>query len=717
MICPNCGLTQPDNAKFCSKCGSILKNESNVNSPKCSLDNTEKISQSSENPKSRETISQQSKAKSFQKATNKETTANETFKRKIISYWRNQDLFCKIVTISLIALTLLLFIACCKINFFSITVTFLQAGGLIASLLLHKRKIKCDIIWLKYLILAVSIVITVLNVSSYLWKNITYPSIFETSQSATPYNAQGCIGRDKDRVENDFAIAGFRNIEQQPVEDLEAAEKEQFGKVISVSINGIVDFDGNNEFKSSSKIIIQYHAFKKISAPLSSDEIKNMDAKSVLKAFEDAGFFNFFSYESFDLDPDLSSVEFENTVSINGTNGFRKGEKFSPDAQIDLISHKPYDKYSLKIIIDFPSNLFFSKYDIKFEIDGYTEYLKHGENAEFEYRLRQGKYTLSFISTESNSIKSSIDIELNGNTEACYQIKCYSDNINIKKQYIENRSAIGEQEAMVPLSASDCKNKSYSEIEQAFLNAGFNNIQTKILYDIYFGFTDEGAVDSVTLDGKTNFNRGDIFSKAASIVITYHMREESEPTKKAEETTTASDEGREIYDNSIGKMAIDVKNELEAVGYTVEFKHNVTKMDYTSSVVSPDSEQYLPFIIVGLGEYNSDAKKALFYIDTQENIDRLAEKENIKNNLDDKLDSISAWVAVENYGKQQYAYGFKLHYYTGRLGETVADENTWFLKAYCDVKNEYGAWAKQLVCEAYVTGTSDNPRIVSFYVY
>ena len=115
--------------------------------------------------------------------------------------------------------------------------------------------------------------------------------------------------------------------------------------------------------------------------------------------------------------------------------------------------------------------------------------------------------------------------------------------------------------------------------------------------------------------------------------------------------------------------------------------------------------------------YDADAKKALFYINTQENIDMAKEKEINRDNLNDRLDSVYAWQAVENYGKQQYTYGFKLHYLTGRLNEEPANEKTWFLKAYCDVKNAYGIWEKQLVCEAYVTGTSDNPQITSFKVY
>ena len=85
--------------------------------------------------------------------------------------------------------------------------------------------------------------------------------------------------------------------------------------------------------------------------------------------------------------------------------------------------------------------------------------------------------------------------------------------------------------------------------------------------------------------------------------------------------------------------------------------------------------------------------------------------------LDGKLPVSNAWTAVKSYGKQQYPYGFKLHDIMGVLAETAQDENTWFLKATCDVTNEYGAKAKDLVCEAEVAGTKDSPEVISFTVY
>ncbi|MCR5452474.1 MAG: hypothetical protein K6F00_07610 [Lachnospiraceae bacterium] len=61
-------------------------------------------------------------------------------------------------------------------------------------------------------------------------------------------------------------------------------------------------------------------------------------------------------------------------------------------------------------------------------------------------------------------------------------------------------------------------------------------------------------------------------------------------------------------------------------------------------------------------------------------------------------------------------YGFKLHMVNGRLAEQALDENTWFMKYYCTVTNEYGQKIEQN-CEAKIKGPEDHPTVYDFYVY
>ena len=63
---------------------------------------------------------------------------------------------------------------------------------------------------------------------------------------------------------------------------------------------------------------------------------------------------------------------------------------------------------------------------------------------------------------------------------------------------------------------------------------GFTNIQTEPLYDIIWGITDDGELDSVYISGKTNFKRGEIFAKDAKILVKYHTLSENDPQKNVQ---------------------------------------------------------------------------------------------------------------------------------------------------------------------------------------
>lgn len=246
------------------------------------------------------------------------------------------------------------------------------------------------------------------------------------------------------------------------------------------------------------------------------------------------------------------SVAFGNQIiEASEENG---GLKISPpDAGIEE------ERCTLKIIIDFVGNLFFSTYNVKMDVNGEAATLKHGKGGTFEYHLRPGKYTVMFTSEDSPLVGGSAEIDLSGDTEVSYKISCYSNEITVKTLYVENRGAVGENEAMAPVSASDCKYKNYAVVEKCFTDAGFTNITTEILYDIYWGFTDNGDVEQVSIAGNSKFIRGDIFPSDSKIVITYHMPEDDNPSNITMEKDSI------YYD---GKNYLDVKQQFENMGFT-----------------------------------------------------------------------------------------------------------------------------------------------------
>lgn len=588
MKCLKCGAELAENDKFCSYCGEKIENLVDFTKPVVNEpvkgNNTHQVSVAPE----------------------KKSLVDKA-KEKFLLFWHRIDLFCKIETVAIPVVSLLFIIAVSIGKAMPIIFSVLQLGGLVAALLLHKGKIRCTKNWIKNLVIILAITFTVFNISSYSWfdkidsEEQTYENFAKVD---TPYGAAYCVGKDKDIIRSDFSLTGFSNISEEVIEDLEITETDKYGKVESVSINGVTDFEGNKEFKSSSKVVIRYHSYKRIAVPLSSEEAKGMETDAILKAFEDAGFVEITTDEKYALDPDTVKTEFENHISIDGVSSFEKDAKYPVNADIKIVTHRPYEKHTLKVIIDFIPNLIFSTYDVKFEIDGNTETLKHGDNVEFEYRLKEGKYTLTFKSAESSSVNGTVEIDLTGDTEASYKISCHSDKISVETKYIENKGAVGENEAMVPSSASNCKYENYKDIEKAFKNAGFTNIKTEILYDIILGWTDEGEVESVSINGKTDFKRGDVFSKDAAIVITYHMKEEDDPNKNEE---TISDTSTSEKPSPVSYSTNDY--ETAQKGNTGVFSYKNKSGSYDVYWIIDFDEGYVYWFTEGNGESTCDKVK------------------------------------------------------------------------------------------------------------
>lgn len=85
--------------------------------------------------------------------------------------------------------------------------------------------------------------------------------------------------------------------------------------------------------------------------------------------------------------------------------------------------------------------------------------------------------------------------------------------------------------------------------------------------------------------------------------------------------------------------------------------------------------------------------------------------------LQAKLDVSAAITAVEQYGRKQYPYGFKVtKIVTGVNSDVAVDDNTWALKYDCEVTNQYGG-GREAIVEAKVTGTTDAPKVTDFLVY
>lgn len=166
----------------------------------------------------------------------------------------------------------------------------------------------------------------------------------------------------------------------------------------------------------------------------------------------------------------------------------------------------------------------------------------------------------------------------------------------------------------------------------------------------------------------------------------------------------------------VGGSVTDAMSTLSNLGYIANYKHEKTKADFTEDMEFWDDGELSKWVVTGVNDINMEKKTVTVYMNTQENIDAEAASDNMTETLKEKLPVEYAWQAVEQYGEKQYPYGFKLRWITGKLAEKANDENTWFLKANCEITNEYGETVKGN-CEAQVTGTQDDPQVINFMCY
>ena len=553
MKCYNCGSEMQEGAKFCSFCG--------VNLSQNNIDETDAtptvLDVPQEEPK--ELVENNVQPEIEEKP---KQSLGDKIKAKIRSAWERLPTFYKVSLVSILGLVLLFLVAYFTDKTFAIVCTVVQFVGIVVAMLLRKGIIKTDKKWLPYLVLIVAILLTALNIYSYFWNrapadvNDNNPNTIitpddddtDTTESTNaisktallPFGDSEYVGKKQEDIVKLLEKEGFNNISTNPISELEVEELDRKGEISKITVNGSETFAKGAELSKTVPIEITYYDAKCIAAPIAAKDAETKDTEELVNLFKNGGFLNVSVEIEEDIDPEYSEETLRNEVSINYDSSFDTTDTFPIDAKVTITSHRPMEKYKVKINIDFLSNFFFDKYGVDVEI-GYKELgtLSHGEDDSYEVWREPGKHTITFRKTGWLKPEKKVDITIKSDTEVTFQISCYEDSIHVEQTEFIDKGAVGEGEAMAPKSAWDFKYDNYKDVETELKNAGFTNIKTAILYDIVWGWTSEGEVDSVSINGNKDFSKGNVFKKDAEIVITYHMWEEDDPNRPTEKETEA----------------------------------------------------------------------------------------------------------------------------------------------------------------------------------
>lgn len=358
-------------------------------------------------------------------------------------------------------------------------------------------------------------------------------------------------------VEAKLKEQGFTNIKEIVVDDLTSDSGVKDETIESISIDGNDSFTNDDKFPLSAEITIKYHIIKKIMIPYTSDTLASADATSVVEKLQQAGFTNVTQKEEYDLDPDTFKGEFKTAIEVNGHNAYSFDEGYPFDGTVVVVCHRPYEKYTVNMAIDFIPNWIFSKYNVKVYFDDEKlDTLEHGTDGTYEIRTKNGDHVAKFVNDDDSDVFGEIELkDVNTDVDVTYKIYCYSDRISVEETDIDRKVVLGDDEIKIQFDSSECEDEKHGDILNKFKSTGFTNVteETEKTTSSY----KDGKVIKVTINGKSTFNKYDIFKKNSAVVIKYYKYEE----EKKEECPFKYAAAKEYVDYTIYYL-LDVNNNV-----------------------------------------------------------------------------------------------------------------------------------------------------------
>ena len=207
-----------------------------------------------------------------------------------------------------------------------------------------------------------------------------------------------------------------------------------------------------------------------------------------------------------------------------------------------------------------------------------------------------------------------------------------------------------------------------------------------------------------------------VMSISFVIAVVFIISEQGSQPNYKEENKKAEAEISSLVDGSLSNAL----SKMEEMGYTATYYFDngkAYKNDYTNVVkdnFSKDEKQLKKYVITKYENVNAETKTVDLYINTKKE----AKKQKQLNELESKLGHINACQAVEKYGKEQYPFGFKLHYMKDLQGYQMVGENndTWRIQCGVTITNAYGA-SYDATCQAEITGSNEAPEVTDFVVF
>lgn len=317
MRCSKCGAELSEDTKFCSYCGNKVEMP-----PK-----QENVSEEDIPP-----ISLDEQVQDFQNQKEPPKSLADRMREKVSAKWGKLSTYGKIATVAIVVFALLFIVALLSEKTAATIIAVLQIALAVVAVLMHRGIIKIEQkkVWLKWLLLGIAALLTVLNVMSYSWEaeNKNKPTSNQTSDTsiaavpvAAPYGAAECLEQDYTTIQAAFYAAGFTNIEAEKVEDLQATDVDKVNTIDAISVGGKTDFTKEQEFQSDDEVLIRYHGYAKCNVKIHVDFVPNLifskyDVNLLLNGIEEGTLTHGEDQDfEFSIDPGEYTLTFESAES------------------------------------------------------------------------------------------------------------------------------------------------------------------------------------------------------------------------------------------------------------------------------------------------------------------------------------------------------------------------------------------------------------------
>lgn len=317
MRCSKCGAELSEDTKFCSYCGNKVEMP-----PK-----QENVSEEDFPP-----IPSDEQVRDYENQKEPPKSLADKMKEKVSAQWRKLSTYGKSAAVASAVFSLLFIAALLSGKTAAIIIAVLQIALAVVAVLMHRGIIKIEQkkVWLKWLLLGIAALLTVLNVMSYSWgtENKNKPTPNPTSDTsivavsvAAPYGAAECLEQDYTTIQAAFYAAGFTNIEAEKVEDLQATDVDKVNTIDAISVGGKTDFTKEQEFQSDDEVLIRYHGYAKCNVKIHVDFVPNLifskyDVNLLLNGIEEGTLTHGEDQDfEFSIDPGEYTLTFESAES------------------------------------------------------------------------------------------------------------------------------------------------------------------------------------------------------------------------------------------------------------------------------------------------------------------------------------------------------------------------------------------------------------------